>query len=101
MAMSFRNTVVDLNRTEADLAKEAALVDAYNRGMNAVTKAVDRREQLMLQLKGEALTHLPPQFRAAAMERDLSAVPSDMNPPTHTPPIDDYDPQESYARARA
>jgi len=42
--------------------------------------------------------NLPPLFRAAALERDLSPVPSEINPPTHTPPIEGYDPQESFAR---
>jgi hypothetical protein len=97
-AASFRNTIVNLNRTPEDMAREAALVDAYNRGMNAQSQALKRREKDLLKFKDDSLCNLPPHFRDQALQADSAPVPSEMNPPTHTPPIPGYDPQESYGR---
>jgi hypothetical protein len=87
-----------LNRTPEDLAREAALVDAYSRGMNAQHLAMQRRERNLKNFKDNALCDLPAHFRVQALAPDAAPVPDEMNPPTHTPPIPDYDPQETYGR---
>jgi hypothetical protein len=97
-ATSFRNTIVNLNRTPEDLAREAALVDAYSRGMNAMHLAMQKRNRDMFAAKDNALCELPMHFRVAALVPDTAPVPDEMNPPTHTPPIPDYDTQASYGR---
>mmetsp|Transcript_17602 Transcript_17602/g.30804 ORF Transcript_17602/g.30804 Transcript_17602/m.30804 type:complete len:175 (+) Transcript_17602:40-564(+) len=95
-ALKLRNTIVKLNRTDADREKEKRIHEVYMKEHGKRCLELQKRMTATLKAKAYAMTELPHEFRDAAWEDDVEPLPWDFQLPTDTPPVEGYDPLGNY-----